>query len=86
MASYQQQMRQYHDSRVRQRNFKPGELVLKKVNQSTRMAQDGKLGPNWESPYEIISSTRKGTYRLKGPNGKELSHPWHTEHLRKYYV
>ena len=86
MASYQQQMRQYHSSRVRARDFSPGELVLKKVNQSTRVAQDGKLGPNWEGPYEVTGSTRKGTYRLKQLDGKELPHPWHVEHLRKYYV
>ena len=75
MASYQQKMRQYHNSRVKIKDFAPRDLVLKKVNQSTRNPQDGKLGPNWEGPYEVISYTRKGTYRLKHLGGKELPHP-----------
>lgn len=86
VASYQQRMHQYHDSRVRPKDFVPGDLVLKRVNQSIRDLKEGKLGPNWEGPYEVISCTRKGTYRLKSSGGRELPHPWHAEHLRKYYV
>ena len=77
--------KQYHNSRVRPKDFTVGELVLKRVNQSTKDPRDGKLGPNWEGPYEVIVVSRKGTYRLKKIGGKELPHPWHAEHLRKYY-
>ena len=82
VAAYQQRMRQYHNSRVRPKDFAVGELVLKRVNQSTK---DGKLGPNWDGPYEVVGSTRRETYRLKKMGGKELPHPWHAKHLRKYY-
>ncbi|GFZ01910.1 hypothetical protein Acr_15g0005190 [Actinidia rufa] len=86
MAAYQQKMRQYHDTRVKPRTFEMGDLVLKKVNQSTRKPSDGKLGPNWEGPYRVRGFSRKGTYWLTGLDNKDLPNPWHAEHLRKYYV
>ena len=33
----------------------------------------GKLGPNWEGPYQISEATTKGTYRIKDMQVKELS-------------
>ena len=46
VAAYQQRMRKHHDVGVNRRSFKARDLVLKKVNQSTRKPSDGKLGPN----------------------------------------
>ena len=45
----------------------------------------GKLGPNWERPYRIMSWQRRGTYHLQTLDGQKLPHPWNTEHLRRYY-
>ena len=45
----------------------------------------GKLGTNWEGPYGVTSWRRKGTYHLETLDGRELQHPWNTEHLQKYY-
>ena len=85
-ASYQQRIRQYHNFRVRPKDFAMGNLVLKRVNQSTRDPKDNKLRLNWEGPYKVIESTRKGTYKLKSLGEKELPHPWHAEHLKEYYM
>ncbi|GKA90449.1 heat shock cognate 70 kDa protein 2, partial [Tanacetum coccineum] len=34
--------------------------------------RDGKLGPKWERPYEVTEVFGKGTYKLRGRDGKQL--------------
>jgi len=34
--------------------FQVGDLVLKRVIQTTRQKDQGKLEPNWEVPYTIV--------------------------------
>ncbi|GJU98425.1 reverse transcriptase domain-containing protein [Tanacetum coccineum] len=46
-------MKKYYNSKVRNTNFKPGDLVYR--NNDANHAEDGgKLGPKWEGPYEVI--------------------------------
>ncbi|XP_075662931.1 uncharacterized protein LOC142632403 [Castanea sativa] len=84
-ARYQDMMANHYTSKVKHRDFQVGDLVLRKVLGATKDAFQGKLGPNWEGPYRIISWRRKGTYYLETLDGRKLSHPWNTEHLKKYY-
>ena len=85
LAQYQDHMAKHYNSRVRHRDFKVGDLVLRKVMSAARDPTQGKLGPNWEGLYQITSWQRKGTYHLETIDGQKLLHPWNTEHLRKYY-
>ena len=85
LARYQDRMAKHYNSRVRHRDFKVGDLVLRKVMGAARDPMQGKLGPNWEGLYRITSWQRKGTYHLETIDGRKLPSPWHTEHLRKYY-
>ena len=85
LARYQDLMAKHCNSRVRHRNFKVGDLVLRKVMGATWDPTQGKLGPNWEGPYRITSWQRKGIYHLETLDGQKLRHPWNTKHLRKYY-
>ena len=85
LARYQDCMAKHYNSRVRHRDFKIGDLILRKVMGTARDPTQGKLGPNWEGPYRIISWQRKGTYYLETIDGQKLPHPWNTERLRKYY-
>ena len=85
LARYQDFMSKNYDSRVRHRDFQIGDLVLRKVMGAAKDPTQGKLGPNWEGPYRITSSGRKGTYHLETMDGRKLQHPWNSEHLRKYY-
>ena len=78
-------MAKHYNYRVRHRDFKVGDLVLRKVMGAARDPMQGKLDPNWEGPCRIASWQRKGTYHLKTIDGQKLPHPWNTEHLRKYY-
>ena len=61
-----------------------GDLVIK-VTLSTNEPNARKFGPTWEDPYKVVKVSRPGTYWLEDMDGKTLSHPWNTEHLKKYY-
>jgi len=85
LAQYQNLMAKHYNSRVKHRDFQVGDLILRKVMGTSRDPTQGKLDPNWERPYRIISWQRKDTYHLETLDGKKLPHPWNTEHLRRYY-
>ena len=78
-------MARQYNSQIRHRDFQVGDLVLRRVMGATRDPTQGKLGPNWEGPYRVTASNRKGTYHLETTEGVKLPHPWNAEHLRKYY-
>uniref|UniRef100_A0A2N9FAH3 Uncharacterized protein n=1 Tax=Fagus sylvatica TaxID=28930 RepID=A0A2N9FAH3_FAGSY len=82
---YQQRMARYYDRRVKHREFKVGDLVLRKVTLATKDPTQGKLGPTWEGPYRVVKFHRRGTYHLEKLDGNALPHPWNAEHLKKYY-
>ena len=65
LARYQDHMVKHYNSWVRHRDFKVGDLILRKVMGAARDPTQGKLGPNWEGPYRITSWQRKGTYHLE---------------------
>jgi transposase InsO family protein len=58
-TQYQQNLRNYHSSRVRPRSFMVGDLVL-------RLKQDGhrKLESPWVGPYIVTEVIPGGAYRL----------------------
>jgi hypothetical protein len=70
---------------VKHREFKVGDLVLRKVTLATKDPTQGKLGPTWEGPYRVTKFYKRGTYHLKKLDSTTLPHPWNAEHLKKYY-
>jgi hypothetical protein len=85
LASYQQQMKREHDKNIKPRVFQVGDLVLKKVLTYMRKASEGKLRPNWEGPYKVISHAGVGSYRLEDLDGKPIPRPCNICNLRKYF-
>ena len=65
LVRYQNLMAKHYNSNVKHKDFQVGDLVLRKVMGATRDSSQGKLGPNWEGPYRILSWQRKGTYHLE---------------------
>ena len=51
LARYQNRIAKHYNSRVRHRDFKVGDLVLRKVMGAARDPTQGKLDLNWEGPY-----------------------------------
>ncbi|XP_070020241.1 uncharacterized protein [Nicotiana sylvestris] len=85
MAAEKQVMEQYYNRKARLRYFKIGDYVLKKVFQSMRAANAGKLSPTWEGPYKIHGIAGKGAYELETLDGKILPSNWNVVHLKRYY-
>ena len=75
LARYQNLMAKHYNSKVKHRDFQVGDLVLRKVIDATKDASQGKLGPNLEGPYRVVSWHRKGTYHLETLDGRKLNHP-----------
>ncbi|KAJ8636587.1 hypothetical protein MRB53_010854 [Persea americana] len=82
LAAYQQQLAREYNQKVRPRRFAVEELVLKKTLPGDRNPNEGKLAPNWQGPYKVLSTAGRATYRLKDMEGKELPRPWNTMHLK----
>ena len=46
IASYKRRSERYFNSNVKERRFKEGDLVLRKINSNTKETSVGILGPN----------------------------------------
>jgi hypothetical protein len=71
-----------HNTKVMPRNFKEGDLVLKRP-----MGKDkgGKLAPNWEGLFRINEAFENGAYRLETLKGEVMPRTWKVSNLRFYY-
>lgn len=85
LASYQQELARAYNKRVYPREFKVGDLVLRKVTGNTKEPTDGKLGPNWEGPYKIRSVAGVGAYLLDNMEGEAVARPWNANNLKIFY-
>ncbi|XXG73544.1 hypothetical protein AAC387_Pa07g2447 [Persea americana] len=86
LAAYQQQLARGYNQKVKERRFAVGELVLKKTLPSDRNPNEGKLAPNWQGQFKVLSTTKRSAYRLEDMEGKELPRPSNAMHLKKFYI
>ena len=82
---YKRQSERYFNSKVKQKRFKEGDLVLINVLPNTKKVNAGVLGPIWEGLYVIAEVLWPGTYRIKQLDSKIVPRSWNTELLRPYY-
>ncbi|VFQ80969.1 unnamed protein product [Cuscuta campestris] len=61
--NYRRQVKSYHDQRVRPRQFKMGDWVLRK-REVSRPTDGGKFAKSFEGPYIIKEVLADGTFRL----------------------
>ena len=64
MAKRKEVVTRYYNRKVKVRRFNTGDLVLRKISQAMKDQSQGKLGPDRESPYEVIRHSREGSYYL----------------------
>ncbi|XP_071713026.1 uncharacterized protein [Rutidosis leptorrhynchoides] len=58
-AANKQKISKYYDKRVKLMSFRIGDYVWRN-NEASRAKNTGKLGPNWEGPYEVIGISAMG--------------------------
>ncbi|XP_071714732.1 uncharacterized protein [Rutidosis leptorrhynchoides] len=75
----------YYDKHVKPLSFKVGEYVWCN-NEASRAENTGKLGPNWEGPYEIIGTSATGSYILAEITGERVPRIRHATNLKRYYI
>ena len=71
--------------KVKEKKFKEGDLVLRKINSNTKDTNAGVLRPNLEGPHIIEMVVRPRTYKLRQFDGSLVPRTWNAEHFRPYY-
>ncbi|XP_077237289.1 uncharacterized protein LOC143878961 [Tasmannia lanceolata] len=84
VAAYKQKVSRYHYSKIRPREFRVRDLVLRKAAISQPKKAE-KLSPTWEGPYRVKEVIRPGSYRLETLEEQLLPHAWNSKNLRKYH-
>ncbi|GKB26236.1 reverse transcriptase domain-containing protein, partial [Tanacetum coccineum] len=84
-ARYKTQMEQYYNQNIRLTSFKTREYVFRR-NESSRVEDQGKLGPKCEGPYRVTEAYQNGSYKLQTMKGKEVPRAWHAINLRRCYL
>ena len=72
MTKHKKAMTIHYNKKFKVRRFNTRDLVLRKVLQATKDPSQGKLGPAWEGPYEVIRHSKEGSYYLKSLDGQEM--------------
>ena len=85
VAAYQNQVTRHFNKNIRVRQFNVGSWVLRRVFQNTKEVGVGKLGPNWEGPYQITKVVGQGAYKLQTTDGRDIANSWNVVHLRQYH-
>ncbi|KAK1396934.1 hypothetical protein POM88_006797 [Heracleum sosnowskyi] len=84
-VEYQKRTSFHYNRKVKERFFRQGDLVLKKI-EASGVGEKGKLAPNWEGPYRVKKTLGRGAYKLETLNETEVPHTWHASNLKIYYV
>ncbi|VFQ61815.1 unnamed protein product [Cuscuta campestris] len=83
--NYRRQVKEYYDRKVRAREFRVGDLVLRK-REASQPTEGGKFAKSYEGPYKVRAVLRPGTYKLSTLEGRELSRHWNTHNLIFFYM
>ncbi|VFQ95800.1 unnamed protein product [Cuscuta campestris] len=83
--NYRRQVKEYYDRKVRAREFRVGDLVLRK-REASQPTEGGKFAKSYEGPYKVTAVLRPGTYKLATIEGRELGKHWNTHNLISFYM
>nr|GEV91132.1 reverse transcriptase domain-containing protein [Tanacetum cinerariifolium] len=78
-------MTKYYNARVRGVTFRPGDFFYSSYDDS-HAVDGGKLGLNWEGPYEVTEALGDGAYMLRSTDGTVLPRTWNIVNLKKCYL
>ena len=83
LGKYQKETRRWKNKKVKPRNIKEGDLVLRRISKAK---QKGKMHSKWEGPFIVASMARPEACRLRTLEGTEDPYSWNKDMLQKYYV
>ena len=81
-ARYLEKIRRYHDRNVKERSFNIGDLVLRRIQNTTGLH---KLNSPWEGPFFVAKVTGPGSYHLQTLEGEEVDNSWNIDQLCRFY-
>ena len=85
IQGYQRRLRKAFNKKVRTRDLKLGDLVLKEIQASVQDA-NGKFKQNWIGPYIIKQIYSGGAVRLMDLDANPFTEPTNMDQLKKYHV
>ncbi|XP_071704547.1 uncharacterized protein [Rutidosis leptorrhynchoides] len=83
-VAYKKTIEKYYNKRVKPSVYKVGNYVLR-LNSTSKVEYEGKMGPTWEGPYIISEAFGNGSYKLETTKGKQIPRIWNGVNLRKFY-
>ncbi|XP_070057906.1 uncharacterized protein [Nicotiana tomentosiformis] len=72
MVSLKQQTKRYYNMREKVQPLKGRDYMVKAKTQASKDPREGKLGTNWDDPYNITAKANKGSFQLETMEGKQL--------------
>ena len=82
---YQQRMARAFNKKVQPRNFKEGDLVLRKMLPNVQDPR-GKFTPNYEGPYVVKRVLMGGALNLSHMDGLDLKDSVNSDTVKMYYA
>ena len=82
---YQARLQRAFNKRVKPRNIKTGDVVLKSVRAPVPVDPRGKFKPNWAGPYIVKEIYSGGAVKLTDLDGQEFTNPTNLDQLKKYH-
>ena len=82
---YQKIMNKAFDKKVKPREFREGNLVLRNI-MSFNTDSRGKWTPNYEGLYVVKNAFSGGALILETMDGEELSRPMNVDAVKKYFA
>jgi len=85
MQIYQKRIARAFNKRVKCRNIKIGDLVLKEMGTAVHDPR-GKFMPNWLGPFIVKSITPQGMVQLMDMDGTEFATLVNLDRLKRYFA
>ena len=81
---YQKRMKKAFNKKVKPREFKEGDLALRKI-MSFKADSRGKWTPSFEGPYVVKKAFSGSALILETMDGEEFPHPMNADIVKKYF-
>ena len=85
IQGYQKRVARAFNKKVKSRNLKEGDLVLKVLRDET-FDPRGKMKPRWSRPFIIKKIVFGGATGITDLNGEEMLRPINMDRLQKYHI